>query len=174
MPSSTSKNFATSPSTLKQLIIKFRIYGLFWTIKLTIQYIFRKIIFQYLLSSYSQYNEDLIIAKILQKQKIFYVDVGANDPQKFNNTYHFYRQKSHGIIIEPDPTILSKYAFQRPTDISLNMGVSNKTAKLKFYQMYPDVNSTFSKTQYHHNLQNQSVLCATPIIKVTTLAKIFD
>lgn len=39
--------------------------------------------------------------------------------------------------------------------------------------MFPDVNSTFSQKQYQHNLKHNSILVATPNIKVSTLSSIF-
>lgn len=173
MPQNISKNFAISPSILSQIVVKYKIYGLFWTIKLTILHIYRKLFFEFFRHSYSQYGEDLQIAKLLAKDKIFYVDVGANEPHKFNNTFHFYLRGSRGINIEPDPVLLSKYSKSRQRDINLNYGLASKPGWLTYYKMYPGVNSTFSRQHYLRNLKNQSILLSSSKIKVGTLTQIF-
>lgn len=164
----------TSLSTWNQLLTKYRIYGPFWTVKLTILFLYRYILFQILQKSYSQYGEDLVISRILNKKDINYVDVGANHPRKFNNTYHFYLYGGSGINIEPNPQLLSQYHKLRPLDTNLNLGISTKSGSLKFYQMYPDVNSTFSYDQCQEYLKRQSVLIDTPSIKVISLASVLD
>ncbi|MBI2465045.1 FkbM family methyltransferase [Candidatus Shapirobacteria bacterium] len=135
---------------------------------------YRKLFFELLRQSHSQYGEDLIISEILKTKDIFYVDIGANHPKKFNNTYFFYRHGSHGINIEPNPYLLQQYSTVRSGDTNLNIGISSKPSVMKFYQMYPDVNSTFSKSKYLHNLQHNSLLVDTPSIEVTTLSLLFD
>lgn len=136
-------------------------------------HIYRKVFFEFIQHSYSQYGEDLLIAKLLAKEKIFYIDVGANEPQKFNNTFHFYLHGSQGINIEPDPTLLSKFNESRKRDINLNYGLASKPGWLTFYKMYPGVNSTFSQQHYLQNLKNKSLLLSSTKIKVKTLTQIF-
>lgn len=70
--------------------------------------------------------------------------------------------------------LLNQYPRHRSRDINLNIGISDGSGLLKFYQMYPDVNSTFSEKQYQHNLKNNSVLVDTPTIKVFTLATVLN
>lgn len=130
--------------------------------------------FEYLRRSYSQYGEDLVISRLLKNKSIFYVDIGANHPKKFNNTYFFYRHGSRGINIEPNPILLSQYPIIRPRDTNLNIGISDRSGLLRFYQMFPDVNSTFSQKQYHHNLKKNSVLIGTPAISVSTLSSVLN
>ena len=48
--------------------------------------------------SYSQEGEDLILQRIFAtRERGFYVDVGAHHPQRFSNTYKFYRGGWRGI-----------------------------------------------------------------------------
>jgi len=139
-----------------------------------LQYLYRKVFYEFFQKSYSQYGEDLLISRLLNSRKIFYVDIGSNHPQKFNNTYFFYLQGSQGINIEPNPLLIAKYSSIRPHDINLNIGISDQSGLMKFFQMFPDVNSTFSKTQYQYYLKHNSVLVDTPNIQVNTLASILN
>lgn len=93
--------------------------------------------------SFSQTGEDMILSHLLSyKKQWFYIDIGANHPKKFNNTYRFYRLGWHGINIEPNPILWKKFAY-RKNDINLNIGVSQKSAVMDFYVVSPDVLSTF-------------------------------
>jgi FkbM family methyltransferase len=101
--------------------------------------------------SYSQQGEDLVIQFILSQkgiEKPYYVDIGANDPRRFSNTYLMYKKGSSGICIDPNPIFKDKYKSIRPKDLFLNSGVSgvnNGTAK--FYCMDWHEFSTFDKEQ---------------------------
>lgn len=106
------------------------------------------IINQNIKKSYSMLGEDLIIDKLLKnKERGFYVDVGANDPLRFNNTKRFYDRGWRGINIEPNKLMFNKLKKQRPKDINLNIGILSKKKKLKFYNMNVDALSTFSSRQ---------------------------
>jgi FkbM family methyltransferase len=101
---------------------------------------------QKILSSYSQYGEDRILDELLQFRNAgFYVDVGANDPIKFNNTYRFYKRGWRGINIEPNPNLFAKILKVRKFDINLNYGVAKTIAQLTFFKVLPDTLSTFNK-----------------------------
>lgn len=98
--------------------------------------------------SYSQHQEDLYIDTLLgNKQDGTYVDVGANDPNRFSNTKRFYDRGWRGINIEPDISNYQKLVEQRPEDTNLHMGIAAKEGKLDFYKMFPDTVSTFSKEE---------------------------
>lgn len=76
--------------------------------------------------SYSQCGEDIILDYLIQSLKIedpTYMDIGANDPIGFNNTYLFYRRGHYGVCIEPDPTIFNRLSKVRKRDICLNVGI---------------------------------------------------
>lgn len=157
-----------------QLKVKYKIYGPVNSLRFFCQRLFRLVYYQLLLHSYSQFGEDLIIARLLPGKKIFYVDVGANHPQKFNNTYHFYRRGSRGITVDPHPSLKPLFSRFRPRDHHLSLGLSRTPGFLTFYQFFPDVNSTFSSTAARHYLSEHSQLISQKRVEVTTLATILD
>lgn len=82
--------------------------------------------------SYSQYNEDLYIDKLLGfKETGFYIDIGAYDPEKLNNTKLFSERGWKGINIDPNPETIEKFNEQRPNDINLNIGLASSAAELR-------------------------------------------
>jgi hypothetical protein len=85
--------------------------------------------------SYSQYGEDILLIKsdILQlNKKGFYVDIGANHPKIYSNTYKFYKAGWTGINIDPIPEMTNKFK-QRKRDINLNIGISNNELEIDYY-----------------------------------------
>ena len=100
--------------------------------------------------SYSQLGEDVIVRYIFRKLGIThptYIDIGANDPECFNNTALFYSEGSRGINIEPDTKVFKELKFKRKHDTNLNIGVANTDGEADFYVLSDDKMSTFSKEE---------------------------
>jgi FkbM family methyltransferase len=91
--------------------------------------------------SFGQFGEDIILQKCFfpDKDKGFYVDVGAYDPVCFSNTHLFYRKGWSGINIEPNPAGFKRFNRYRPRDINLNLAISDEEIELQF-----TVDSVFS------------------------------
>ncbi|MEO6452494.1 MAG: FkbM family methyltransferase [Ginsengibacter sp.] len=81
-------------------------------------------------------------------KKITYIDIGANDPILYNNTYLFYQKKSTGVLIEPDPVFNKILKRARPKDKVIQAAISDKkTGEADFYIFdEPSVN-TLSKEE---------------------------
>jgi len=91
------------------------------------------------LQSFSQFNEDLLIDMLLgQKEKGFYIDIGANDPIFNSNTQKFYTRGWHGINIEPNLKAFINLKDSRPRDINLNVAISDSERELVFYYLSDD------------------------------------
>lgn len=96
--------------------------------------------------TYSQTGEDLILNVLLKNKKGgFYIDIGANDPKKFNNTFLFYKNGWSGINIEPNVEKINLFKKNRKRDLNLNFGVGTANSNLNFYIFQEDTLSTFSK-----------------------------
>ena len=101
--------------------------------------------------SYSQTGEDIIIDFLIGAKKITnftYLDIGANNPVKINNTYKFYEAGYKGVCIEPDPTVFALLAKKRPRDTCLNIGIAGTASgEADFYIMNNSGLNTFSKEE---------------------------
>lgn len=101
--------------------------------------------------SYSQCGEDLVVYFVLKNHlKVdapSYLDVGANEPRKYNNTYLFYTMGSRGVLVEPDPDLARALSEARPHDKILNVGISDRAGERTFYLMDPHTLNTFSKRE---------------------------
>lgn len=80
------------------------------------------------LITYSQNREDLTLWGYFHKLKTAgrYIDIGANDPIEDSVTKFFYLRGWVGINIEPQTTCFSKIQSDRPKDINLQVGISDK------------------------------------------------
>jgi len=61
-------------------------------------------------------GEDPILRAILPDDPVVYVDIGAAEPQEWNNTWQFYEAGGHGLLIEPLAQQLGPLLRQRPRD----------------------------------------------------------
>ena len=86
------------------------------------------------MSSYSQYGEDTVIAKVFSgHEKGFYIDVGANHPIWGSNTYMFCKSGWSGICIDPHKAFASEYSTIRPRDIFLPVVISCVEGEVEFF-----------------------------------------
>jgi len=103
--------------------------------------------------SYSQFGEDLMVSFIFdhfQIQQPRYLDIGAYDPKALNNTYLLYKAGSTGINIEQNVHRFNRFLRSRPRDTNLNIGISEHSEVLTYYEMDADVLNTFSEAEAHH------------------------
>ena len=85
---------------------------------------------------YSQSGEDIIIGNFFQnKNKGFFVDVGAYHPKHYSNTYLLYKNGWRGINIEPNPASIKLFNKYRKNDINLQTGVLNEN-KEAYYHIF--------------------------------------
>ncbi|BDQ03135.1 FkbM family methyltransferase [Ignavibacterium sp.] len=96
--------------------------------------------------SYSQEGEDLILRRIFEeKDKGFYVDVGAHHPKRFSNTYLFYKMGWRGINIEPRPGSKKLFDKMRKYDINIEAAISDVPTKLTYFIFDEPALNSFDK-----------------------------
>lgn len=106
--------------------------------------------------SYSQSGEDLIVAFAMGYLGIgphlTYLDVGANDPIRFSNTYYFYRKGHSGVLVEPDEALCRRLRETRPGDTVLEAGIGATigAGEADYYVMNFDGLNTFSREEAEH------------------------
>lgn len=130
----------------------------------------------------SQSGEDAIMAYVLANLKIplnqcRYLDLGANDPIRGNNTYFFYTQGARGILVEANPQLIPKLEEKRPRDIVINKCIGNTNGNsLKFYIMSDDGLSTteLEEAQRIQKVRPDITLKETVDIPSITINEIFE
>jgi len=125
--------------------------------------------------SHSQYQEDLLLDALLSpRQKGFYVDVGANNPELLSNTKRFYDKGWNGINVEPIADNFKLFQLQRPRDINLNVGVDSKAGEMTFYHSARDggVYSGFDKKTVMKSVKEEDITAT--VVPIMRLADILS
>lgn len=157
-----------------ELLEKLKIYGFKKFFLYSVSEIYHKVARGFFGGSYSQQGEDLFMAKLLKKKNGFYVDIGANDPDRFSNTKLFYKKGWSGINIEPDADLFKKLSHHRERDINLNIGIGEERSNLVFYQLVPHTLSTFSKEDADTSVRQGFRLLGTVSVPVERLEDVLS
>lgn len=135
-------------TTIKKIIIKFTPDRLVQIYKTVGEIEANSVIEEYGLESFSQEGEDMILNRIFtNRENGFYIDIGAHHPQRFSNTYFFYKKGWRGINIDATPGSMKEFEILRPKDTNLELGVSDKNEKLTYYLFNEPALNTFSRIE---------------------------
>ena len=113
--------------------------------------------------SYSMLGEDIFVKKFFKdKKKGFYVDIGCYHPIDGNNTYLLYKKGWEGINIDLNKTSIDLFNRARKNDNNLNVAISNKSKKIKFYyrkkiNMLNTINKKFAKNSFKKGFKTGSI-----------------
>lgn len=99
------------------------------------------------LVTYSQNKEDLILWGYFHKLEGpgFYIDIGANEPIEDSVTKFYYARGWRGINIEPQTSCYEKLKKDRPRDINIQKGISDKEGVAEITSFANTGISTFNK-----------------------------
>jgi len=101
------------------------------------------------------------------------VDVGAHDPIRFSNTYHFYLQSWTEINIDPRIGTKARFDALRPKDINLELGVANTESEPVYYEFKEPAFNTFDKSSVEY-ATTRTELLGESLVLVKTLSSILD
>ncbi len=126
--------------------------------------------------SYSQEGEDLLLYRFLEGvPNGFYVDVGANDPERFSNTKIFYDMGWQGVLIEPNPELEQRLRQNRPRDIVVTCGVSSVPSSLEYYAFDEPAMNTFCSNRADEVIEKgRYKLMSKKVIPVEPLSSILS
>lgn len=125
--------------------------------------------------SYAQNFEDVILRRAFARvANGFYIDVGANDPVRLSVTKHFYDHGWRGINLEPGD-IFKALSEARPRDVNLNVGASNRSGVITFYE-FPEIHglSTCDPKEAAVHRDQEGLECIERQTPVMTLAEVCE
>lgn len=105
--------------------------------------------------------EDVILYQVFHDiDDVFYIDVGANDPDISSVTRLFYTGGGHGINIEPIPEMVALYKSERPRDITLCVGAGKKRETKTLYlqgMASGEVSTTLESNRISQNVKTLDI-----------------
>ncbi len=123
----------------------------------------------------SQCGEDLIVESMIPSQKMgFYVDIGANHPIRYSNTFLFYKKGWHGINIEPDSSRIFLFKLLRRRDLNLNVGIGEEKSVKDLYCFETNTLNTFDKKSAERYEANGHKIKSVKKVKILPLKELFD
>lgn len=129
--------------------------------------------------SYSQCGEDAIVdflLKWIDVNQMIYLDLGANDPVVFSNTYRFYRSGCSGVLVEADSDLAAKIRKIRPNDICVAKAVSvTSDQTVDFFKMSADTLSTIqSETVERYERDSEHRLAIRKTVEAIHINKLLE
>lgn len=88
--------------------------------------------------TYSQHGEDLVFLNIFQRLGILrpsWLDVGAHHPWRISNTALLHARGGRGVNVEANPHLIEAFRQERPEDINLNCGASDREGLMTFHMI---------------------------------------
>lgn len=95
--------------------------------------------------SFSQGAEDILTGYLPLPKKGIYVDVGCNEPVRFNNTFNLYLQGWHGINVDANSDLIAECQRIRKQDISIRAAVSDTEKEVIFHKSKESAVSTIDE-----------------------------
>lgn len=84
--------------------------------------------------SYPENNEDLILYHVLKdRERIFWIDIGSNDPYYGSVTQAFYNLGHHGINVDIEQELIAISEKVRPRDINVCVGIGREKGIAEFF-----------------------------------------
>jgi FkbM family methyltransferase len=104
--------------------------------------------------SYAQGGEDVaadFFFRYAAIGNVTYLDIGAFDPIRTNNTYYFYRKGCRGVLVEPNAVMCEKLRAVRPGDTTLVAGIGvTAQREADYYMMSDPAWNSFSRAEAEH------------------------
>lgn len=117
---------------------------------------------------YSQFGEDIVLSQLLRSPLGFYVDVGANHPTRYSNTYLLYKRGWYGINFDPNKDAISAFKRERPRDSSVALGISKEEGTALLYRYADPAFNTLSRASAKE-LEKKTWLSPLPSIEVPVM-----
>lgn len=103
---------------------------------------------------YGENAEDAVLMLLcselgLPLKGLSYLEIGTNDPVRFNNTYNLYRLGARGLLVDPLPTVGELVRMSRPEDHFLHAAVSGMGGTQQTF--FASKSSLVSSLSYEHH-----------------------
>lgn len=129
---------------------------------------------EFAISSWAQAGEDLALERIFaDKNRGFYIDIGAHHPERFSVTKKLHQKGWAGINVDADKLLIEKFKIKRPNDINIWAVVGSKP-EYTFYEFSEKAISTTDIMRKNSLELAGRKLTATKTVPGLSLKQIFD
>ena len=130
---------------------------------------------KYINQIYSQDGEEVYLKELFRGMENtgVYVDVGANHPFRFSNTFWAYLKGWRGINIEPDQNNYELLKAVKKEDININCGISDAEMEMEYYVFRENALNTFCE-QDINNMNDVIEVRKIPVRRLSSILKEFD
>ena len=119
--------------------------------------------------SYSEYYEDLILYGLFYDiSNGFYIDIGANSPDKGSVTKIFYELGWSGINIEPLDIMYNELILKRPRDLNLAVCIGDKKGITNLY-----IYGGLTTTDERYKKANHKINRKMSVLPMSTITKLY-
>mgnify|MGYP000872559993 FL=1 len=103
---------------------------------------------------YGENAEDAVLMLLCRElglsfEGLSYLEIGTNDPVRFNNTYNLYRLGARGLLVDPLPVVGELIHMSRPEDRFLHAAVSAVSGPQQVF--FASKSSLVSSLSYEHH-----------------------
>ena len=103
---------------------------------------------------YGENAEDAVLMLLCRElglsfEGLSYLEIGTNDPVRFNNTYNLYRLGARGLLVDPLPAVGELIHMSRPEDRFLHAAVSAVSGPQQVF--FASKSSLVSSLSYEHH-----------------------
>ena len=103
---------------------------------------------------YGENAEDAVLMLLCRElglsfEGLSYLEIGTNDPVRFNNTYNLYRLGARGLLVDPLPVVSELIHMSRPEDRFLHAAVSAVSGPQQVF--FASKSSLVSSLSYEHH-----------------------
>jgi hypothetical protein len=103
---------------------------------------------------YGENAEDAVLMLLCREiglsfEGLSYLEIGTNDPVRFNNTYNLYRLGARGLLVDPLPAVAELIHMSRPEDRFLHAAVSAVSGPQQVF--FASKSSLVSSLSYEHH-----------------------
>lgn len=123
--------------------------------------------------SYAQGAEDLALLHFVNKERGFYIDIGAHHPNRFSVTRRLYDRGWVGINVDANPELENAFTKWRPRDKFLNFAVGTKE-QYRFTRFEESAFSTVNSEWREELIQGGNSVLDEVIVKGITMRELFD
>lgn len=101
-------------------------------------------------------NDDAVLLLLTEQlgyghKDVTYLEIGTNDPVRFNNTYNFYKKNTRGGVLVDALSIVGVLAkMSRPKDRFIHAAVSAKSGKDVFFYACKSSEISSLDKNFHH------------------------